>query len=96
MHGDETMKLMTLAAIAGVFVTSAAFAQTALAQSAAPAGDSSNAPTIAQQQPQGGQWVPPYGQPVASKTRAEVYQELVHARQDGQLAYLNSTLYAHH
>ena len=42
-----------------------------------------------------GQWVPPYGQTVAPKTRAQVYQELVHAEQDGQLAYLNSTLYSH-
>jgi hypothetical protein len=44
---------------------------------------------------QPGQWVPPYGQPVPEKTRAQVYQELVQAEQDGQLAYLNSTLYAH-
>jgi len=42
-----------------------------------------------------GGWVPPYGQPVAEKTRAQVYQELVEAEKDGQLAYLNSTLYAH-
>jgi hypothetical protein len=44
---------------------------------------------------QGGQWVPPNGQPVAGKTRAQVYQELVQAEQDGQIAYLNSTVYAH-
>jgi Domain of unknown function (DUF4148) len=42
------------------------------------------------------QWVPPYGQPVAEKTRAQVYQELVQAKGDGQLAYLDSTIYAHH
>ncbi|AWV01931.1 hypothetical protein DM992_20805 [Burkholderia sp. JP2-270] len=42
-----------------------------------------------------GQWVPPYGQPIHEKTRAEVRAELVHAEQDGQLKYLNSTLYAH-
>ena len=42
------------------------------------------------------QWVSPYGQPVAPKTRAQVYQELVQAERDGQLAYLNSTIYAHH
>jgi Bacterial regulatory helix-turn-helix protein, lysR family len=30
-----------------------------------------------------------------SKTRAEVYQELVKAQRDGQLANLNSTIYAH-
>ena len=95
-HGDETMKLKTLAALAGVFVTSAAFAQTTSSQNGAPASDSSSAMTVAQQQPQDGQWVAPYGQPVAGKTRAEVYQELVHAEQDGQLAYLNKTVYAHH
>ena len=39
--------------------------------------------------------LPVYGQPLHEKTRAEVYQELVHAQQDGQLAYLNSTVYAH-
>ena len=71
------------------------FLQTASSQNSAPDSDSNGAATIAQQ-PQGGQWVPPYGQPIAGKTRAEVYQELVHAEQDGQLAYLNSTLYAHH
>ncbi|KUZ11727.1 hypothetical protein WL88_18225 [Burkholderia diffusa] len=42
-----------------------------------------------------GQWVPPYGQPIHEKTRAEVRADLVHAEQDGQLKYLNSTLYAH-
>ncbi|HLX03843.1 MAG TPA: DUF4148 domain-containing protein [Trinickia sp.] len=42
-----------------------------------------------------GQWTPPYGQPVQEKTRAQVYQELVQAEQDGQLNYLNSLLYSH-
>lgn len=46
--------------------------------------------------PSGGQtYVQSYGQPVPEKTRAQVYQELVQAEQDGQLKYLNSTLYAH-
>lgn len=39
--------------------------------------------------------VAPYGQPTMQKTRAQVYQELVQAERDGQLAYLNSTVYAH-
>jgi hypothetical protein len=43
----------------------------------------------------GGQWVPPTGQPTQQKTRAQVYQELVQAERDGQMAYLNSTVYAH-
>ncbi|HDR8963350.1 DUF4148 domain-containing protein [Burkholderia vietnamiensis] len=42
-----------------------------------------------------GQWVPPYGQAMHEKTRAEVYAELVHAEQDGQIKYLDSTLYSH-
>jgi hypothetical protein len=41
-----------------------------------------------------GQWVPPYDEAVQPKTRAQVYQELVQAEKDGQLAYLNSTIYA--
>ncbi|WP_175716252.1 DUF4148 domain-containing protein [Burkholderia anthina] len=44
---------------------------------------------------QAGAWVAPYGTAMQGKTRAQVYQELVHAQQDGQLAYLNKTLYAH-
>jgi hypothetical protein len=30
------------------------------------------------------------------KTRAQVEQELIQAQQDGQLANLNKTIYAHH
>ncbi|WP_028228249.1 DUF4148 domain-containing protein [Paraburkholderia ferrariae] len=51
--------------------------------------------TQAQTTPYNGGWVPPYGEPVHEKTRAEVYQELIQAEKDGQLDYLNSTLYAH-
>ncbi|HVE09532.1 MAG TPA: DUF4148 domain-containing protein [Paraburkholderia sp.] len=75
---------------------SSAFAQsnatnpTATLAAAAPSGSYGTAST-----PQVGGWVPPYGQPVVEKTRAQVYQELVEAEKDGQLAYLNSTLYAH-
>lgn len=91
--------LMIIAALAGVVATTSAFAQTPAptagtqaSQSAAPTQVASNdmAPTVAP-----GGWVPPYGQAVHEKTRAEVYHELVQAEQDGQLAYLNSTLYAH-
>ncbi|MFP6562831.1 DUF4148 domain-containing protein [Paraburkholderia sp. B3] len=80
--------LMIIAALAGLATTTSAFAQSAnagtpLAQPAAATQVAANA--TAQ----------PYGQPVAQKTRAQVYQELVQAEQDGQLAYLNSTVYAH-
>ncbi|APR38318.1 hypothetical protein BTO02_22705 [Paraburkholderia sp. SOS3] len=42
---------------------------------------------------QSGNW-----QPYASsgETRAQVYQDLVHAEQDGQIKYLDRTIYAHH
>ncbi len=90
--------LMIIAALAGVVTTTSAFAQTSApagTQTSQPAATTQvaandTAPTVAP-----GTWVPPYGQPVHEKTRAEVYHELVQAEQDGQLAYLNSTLYAH-
>ncbi|WP_395071063.1 DUF4148 domain-containing protein [Paraburkholderia silvatlantica] len=91
--------LMIIAALAGVVTTTSAFAQT----SAPAAGTQTSQPAAATQVAANdtaatvapGGWVPPYGQPVHEKTRAEVYHELVQAEQDGQLAYLNSTLYAH-
>jgi hypothetical protein len=90
--------LMIIAALAGVVTTTSAFAQTtspaAGTQPGQPAATQvasiEAAPTTGP-----GAWVPPYGQPVHEKTRAEVYHELVQAEQDGQLAYLNSTVYAH-
>ena len=91
--------LMIIAALTGVVATTSAFAQTPAptdsSQASQPAAatqvaSNDTAPTVAP-----GGWVPPYGQAVHEKTRAEVYHELVQAEQDGQLAYLNSTLYAH-
>jgi hypothetical protein len=90
--------LLIIAAVAGVVTTTSAFAQSVntdtASQAAQPATTtqvaSNDTPTVAP-----GGWTPPYGQPVAQKTRAQVYQELVQAEKDGQLAYLNNTLYAH-
>jgi hypothetical protein len=85
------MKTMMIAlAFAGLAATGSAFAQ-----SSAPVQTPAQAPaplTVAQ----AGQWVPPDGQTIAPKTRAEVYQDLVKSEQDGQLDYLNRTLYWHH
>jgi hypothetical protein len=91
------MKSLTLAiAFIGATATASAFAQSNAAptqQTAAPsiqvAANSTAAVNAA------GSWVPPYGQATGEKTRAQVYRELVHAEKDGQLAYLNSTIYAH-
>ncbi|WP_027800838.1 DUF4148 domain-containing protein [Paraburkholderia dilworthii] len=94
------MKRMAIALIfAGTLSAASAFAQSAPAASPSGTQRTTDATQVASGAtsagPTGGQWVPPYGQPVAPKTRAQVYQELVHAEQDGQLAYLNSTIYAH-
>ncbi|NPT41341.1 DUF4148 domain-containing protein [Paraburkholderia sp. 1N] len=91
------MKSLTLAiAFIGATATASAFAQSTPAptqETATPAmqvaANGTSTGSVA------GSWVAPYGQATAGKTRAQVYQELVHAEKDGQLAYLNSTLYAH-
>lgn len=89
------MKTMMIAlAFAGLAATGSAFAQ-----STAPAQASTQAPAQAPDPvtvAQADQWVPPDGQEIAPKTRAEVYQDLVKSEQDGQLDYLNRTLYWHH
>lgn len=92
------MKSLTLAiAFIGVTATASAFAQSTTApatqQNAAPSMQvaANTTPSVGAT----GTWVAPYGQPVVEKTRAQVYRELVHAEKDGQLAYLNSTVYAH-
>ena len=86
------MKTMMIAlAFAGLAATTGS----AFAQSTAPAQAPAQAPapTLLAQT---GQWVPPDGQTIQPKTRAEVYQDLVKSEQDGQLDYLNRTLYWHH
>ncbi|RFU45118.1 DUF4148 domain-containing protein [Paraburkholderia sp. DHOC27] len=85
------MKIIMLAAL----VSLAATTGTAFAQSA-PASNNAQVAQAAGTADQNGQWVPPDAQPLAGKTRAQVYQELVQSEQDGQLAYLNRTIYAHH
>jgi multidrug efflux pump subunit AcrA (membrane-fusion protein) len=70
-----------------------AYASAQEAQSGTPPADASATP--AQVSPASASaWQPADSQP--GKTRAEVQQELVHAQQDGELAYLNRTVYAHH
>lgn len=87
--------LMIIAALAGVVTTTSAFAQSAnTGTTAQPAPATQVASDNAASAAAPGGWVPPYGQPVAEKTRAQVYQELVEAEKNGQLAYLNSTIYA--
>jgi Domain of unknown function (DUF4148) len=65
----------------------------AFAQTPSPAQTTNGSSQIAPNDPD--QWVGPHGEAPVSKTRAQVYQELVQAERDGQLATLNSTVYAH-
>jgi hypothetical protein len=75
-------------ALMGFVVSASVFAQSAPTTNQAPqVAPSTTAST--------GQWAPGTSQPVMGKTRAQVYQELVQAEKDGELKYLNSTLYAH-
>ncbi|SAL63280.1 hypothetical protein AWB69_07090 [Caballeronia udeis] len=93
------MKTMMIAlAFAGLAATGSAFAQSNAPAQVSPQA-SAQAPAQAPDPitvAQAGQWVPPDGQAIAPKTRAEVYQDLVKSEQDGQLDYLNRTLYWHH
>jgi hypothetical protein len=78
------MKVIKIAALIGMVVTTSAFAQANTT-----AADTSASVTASQI----GAWVPPQGEANVPKTRAQVYAELVQAEKDGQLDYLNSTIY---
>jgi hypothetical protein len=91
------MKTMIIAALVSLAATTGtAFAQSAPAANGAQPAQGVTTFTNGTTPSQDGQWVPPDGQPMAAKSRAQVYHELVKSEQDGQLAYLNKTLYAHH
>jgi hypothetical protein len=85
------MKTLLLA----LTLAATAFTTSAFAQSTAPASTASTAaaPVMVAQ---AGQWAAPYGQAIPEKTRGQVYRSLIHAEQDGQLAYLDKNVYAHH
>jgi hypothetical protein len=94
---EHIMKITMIAVLIGLAASSSAFAQTMPGSSNPNQGASSSTQlSAASTLDQSGQWVAPYGQAVASKTRAQVDQELVQSEQDGQLSYLDKTLYAHH
>ncbi|ALP66085.1 MULTISPECIES: DUF4148 domain-containing protein [Paraburkholderia] len=90
-------KFTLTAAALGLILSASAFAQSTPSTPGTSGAAASPAPQVAQSSvpAMAGQWVPPYGEAVQPKTRAQVYQELIQAEKDGQLAYLNSTVYAH-
>jgi hypothetical protein len=87
--------LMIATAFVGATATASAFAQTSAPAAQQPAATAQLAQNSYSAADQAGQWVSPEAQESTGKTRAQVYQELVHAEQDGQLQYLNSTIYEH-
>ena len=90
------MKIVMLAALISLAASTSAFAQTATGSNNPQPGSANPSFTTASSTDASGQWVAPYGQPVAARSRAQVYMSLVKAERDGQLSYLDSTLYAHH
>jgi Domain of unknown function (DUF4148) len=80
-------QFFTALALVAASASVSAFAQTSQPATVDAQSQSSAASTPTEQ------WMPPYGAPVQQETRAQVYQDLVHAEQDGQLHYLNSTVY---
>jgi hypothetical protein len=92
---ETTMKILMIATLVSISATTgSAFAQSTSAANNAQPAQSVIAFTNGATPSQDGQWVPPDGQPAVAKTRAQVYRSLVKAEQDGQLSYLNSTLYS--
>ncbi|REG52157.1 uncharacterized protein DUF4148 [Paraburkholderia sp. BL6669N2] len=86
--------------LVGTFLSAVtAFAQSAPSDLPANSRPAIQAPQVAlntvSAASEGSHQVAPYDQPALGKTRAQVYRELVHAERDGQLARLNSTVYAH-
>jgi hypothetical protein len=88
--GVDMNKLALTCVVLGTLAASTA--STAFAETSPPAADTTSTSTIVAQTG----WVSPDATTSQSETREQVYQDLVHAKQDGQLAYLNSTVYAHH
>jgi hypothetical protein len=85
------MKYLTIAiALAGTVSATSAFAQSSAPAAANEAAQVAQAPVAAPAQ----QSATPYDQPVVGKTRAQVYQELIDAEQDGQMANLTWNVYA--
>jgi hypothetical protein len=87
-------KLNTAIACAACCLCVSAFAQTttAMPPGATPTHTAAQTAAPASQ----GQWTSPERGSASGLTRAEVYQQLVRAEDDGQLAHLNATVYAHH
>lgn len=69
----------------------------ALAQTSGPVQPANDSTQIAQagSPAQKDEWTSPQNQPAMEKTRTQVRQELIQAERNGQLQYLDSTVYAH-
>lgn len=90
------MKILMIAIVfVGATATASAFAQSNPPSTQQPVAATQVASNSTPSTDQAGQWVSPLAESGAPKTREQVYQELVHAEQDGQLNQLTSTIYSH-
>jgi hypothetical protein len=88
---EYMMKISVIVLTMSLFSTSSAFAQNAPQPNIGSIGGATAVPVQSDTAN-----TPSYGDTIAPKSRAQVRQELIQAQNDGQLAYLNKTLYAHH
>ena len=87
--------LMIAVAFVGAVATASAFAQSAPSSTQQPVATTQVAANSTSVTGEAGQWAAPSAEASGGKTRAQVYQELVHAEQDGQLDQLTATIYSH-
>jgi hypothetical protein len=85
--------LIIAAALVGVTATASAFAQTDPSANQAGAASPLAGANTTSSMAQPGQPAPPAQQPIVGKTRAQVYQEMVQAQQDGETERLNETVF---
>jgi hypothetical protein len=84
-------KLALTCFVLGSFATGSAFADTSTPAPATAPEAAQTTTTVAQ-----ASWSSADAQGAQGETRREVYHDLVHAKQDGEMTSLNTTLYAHH
>jgi hypothetical protein len=88
------MKSLIIAvALIGAAATTGAFAQTNPWANQTGSTYAQAVTTATSLSAQPGQAMPQGQQPIAGKTRAQVYQEMVQAQQDGETARLNETVF---
>jgi TRAP-type C4-dicarboxylate transport system substrate-binding protein len=87
--------LMIAIAFVGATATASAFAQSAPSSTQQAVATTQVALNSTSSNGEADQWASSSAEASGGKTRAQVYQELVHSEQDGQLNQLTATIYSH-